>query len=242
MRIPHVHQYRLDPTSKEKPTKENIRVHIEPQEYIDDIGLFEDKKEFAKWVLRMKKNIHHSYEYEELMWFLKHKHGLSHCGIHPNISVYNGFQIEIHHTPFTITDIITIVTKKRMDRNESLKMTDINREIMELHYLGVIGLYPLCQLCHPLAHAEDNELFIPLNSTFGDADKFVDIYHDYMTDTMKTKWDNIVVLNKGYSLIEQELPLSVRAKYIYIETEDGSFSNQISTTKLTNFIRDLNSN
>ena len=238
MRIPHVHKLQLDPS--EVRSEETVKVHIEPQEYIDDICLFEDPKEFGKWIGHFKYFVRHTWEYEELIWFLKHKRGMGRCGIHPNLTIWDGHKIEVHHTPFTITDIITIIIKKRMEKNESLKMQDIAREVMEVHYLGLVGLYPLCQLCHGLAHADFDELFIPLDSVFGEPEQFVKIYKPYMTESMTVKWDNIVQLNKGYGIIRNNLPLALQKKYIYIETEDpDGFSNQISTNKLVSFINEI---
>ena len=45
-------------------------------------------------------------------------------------------------------DLVAIITKKHLDRNESLKMTAIMREIMEIHYLGLVGLYSLSDEFH----------------------------------------------------------------------------------------------
>lgn len=239
MRIPHVHKLQYE--SAETAPEETVEVHIDPQAYIDDIGLFEDKKEYVQWLIRVKRELRGSIEYEEAISFLKRKRGMSRCGIHNNLSVWNGNRIEIHHTPFVLEDIVSIVTKKHLDRNESMKMTDIMNEVIELHYLGVIGLYPLCCICHSLAHSESGDsIFIPLESVFGDPASFVDIYKPYMTDAMLTKWDNIIILNKGYTMIQNNLPLELQKKYIYVENVPGDTPVEaISTDRLAKFIRTL---
>lgn len=240
MRIPHVHKLQYE--SAEVLPEEKIQVSIDPQAYIDDIGLFEDRKEYVHWLIRMKQNIRNSIEYHELIPFLRKRRGMNRCGIHPNMTTWNGNRIEIHHTPFVLEDIVSIVTKKRLDRNESMKMTEIGKEVMEIHYLGIVGLYPLCKLCHTLAHSDSGDsLFIPLSSVFGEPEQFVDIYKPYMTEAMMAKWQNIQILNKGYTLIQNNLPKELQKKYIYVENiPDNDHGELISTNKLAGFIRDLN--
>ena len=188
--------------------------------------------------------IRDSKEYTKLISLLKYKRGMDHCGVHPNLSANSGFRIELHHTPFCLEDIVNIVTNKRLTREESMKMTDVAHEVMELHYLGLVGLYPLCQLCHTFCHRHgemSEDLFIPIDNVFGKPEVFVDIYKEYMTDGMRTKWENIVQLNKGYDLINQHLPIELQRQYIYISVDDkGNEPEAISTDKLISFIQDLN--
>lgn len=245
MRIPHINKSHL--SNVEKNISAEIEVSIEPEVYLDDLGLFEDKKEYIKWVIRMKKMIRDSLEYRELIHFLKNKRGMHNCGIHPNVTIWDGFRIEIHHTPFCLEDIVHIITNKRIQRKESLKMTDIAHEIMELHYLGLVGLYPLCSLCHYFCHSEEGDsLFIPLENIFGDPEKFFELYKNYATESILTKWNNLSQLNKGYHLVTEYIPIELQKKYIYVKPKDqkGKASNVevVSTAKLANFINDLNKN
>lgn len=243
MRIPHVNKLRLE--NVDKSSSAEIEVSIEPSVYLDDLGLFEDKKEYIKWVVRMKKMIRDSLEYQDLVYFLKRKHGMYSCGIHPNLTVWEGFRIELHHTPFCLEDIVHIVTNKRKQRNESLKMTDIAKEIMELHYLGLVGLYPLCMLCHYFCHSDEGDsLFIPLENVFGDPEKFFELYKPYATESILTKWNNLLQLNKGYHLITEHIPIELQKKYIYVKPKDNKGKQSdievVSTVKLANFINDIN--
>lgn len=240
MKIPHVHKLQYE--SAEAIPEETVEVHIDPQAYIDDIGLFDDKKEYVQWIIRVKRAIRNSIEYQEMMSFLKRRRKMSKCGIHPNLSTWNGNRIEIHHTPFVLEDIVSIVAKKHLDRNESLKMTSIMREIMEIHYLGLVGLYSLCAGCHSAIHSDDVDIFIPLDCVFGDPAQFVEIYRPYMTDSLLSKWDNIVTLNRGYTLIQNNLPIELQKKYIYVKNtpiEGAEPTSVVSTDKLAKFIRNL---
>ena len=242
MRIPHINKLRLE--SVDKAPSAEIEVSIEPSVYLDDLGLFEDKKEYIKWVIRMKKMIRDSFEYQELIYFLKRKRGMDHCGVHPNQTIHGGFRIELHHTPFCLEDIVHIVTNKRKQRGESMKMTDIANEIMELHYLGLIGLYPLCMICHYFCHSDEGDaLFIPLENVWGEPEKFYELYKPYATEAIQTKWNNLVQLNKGYHLITQTIPVELQKKYIYVKPTDKKGKKAdfevVSTVKLIDFINEI---
>lgn len=233
MRINKINKLRLDKVEE----SEEIVVDIKPCEYYDDLGLFEDEKEFHRFIVRIKYYIRNSDEYKRLMKFLKKCKGMYCCGVHQNVNMWDGFSINIHHTPFVMEDIVYIVIKKRMESHESLKMSAIAKEVMMLHYLGLIGLYPLCETCHEYAHGDSNDLFIPLKAIFGDPQAFYDIYKDFITDTLRNKFENIVELNKGYNIIEREIPEGLMKKYIYVKSKG---QEMMSTKALYEFINELN--
>lgn len=240
MRIARIHNLREnddhDNDSDQKDYSEVV-LDIKPESYHDDMEIFDDPKELHKFVVRTKFLIRHSNEYEDLMKFLKYYKGMNCCGVHNNIKSSDGFQLHIHHTPLTIEDIIYIVVNKRIKRNESLKQCEIAKEIMELHYLGLVGLYPLCETCHEYAHGDTNDLFIPLDSIYGNPVKFFEIYDEYISDAMKDKFANILELNKGYSIIERNIPDSLMRKYIYVKTKGQEVMSQKA---LYDFIIELN--
>lgn len=232
MRISKVNKYRLDKVEE----SEEIEVDIQPSEYYDDLEAFEDKKELHRFIVRCKFYIRNSYEYKELMKFLKKMKGMYCCGIHNNITIWDKFPINIHHTPFVMEDIIYIIINKRIECKETLKMSAIAKEVMMLHYMGLIGLYPLCETCHEYAHGDTNDLFIPLDSVFGDPVTFYDIYKDFITDTLKYKFENILELNKGFRIIEKEIPKGLIKKYIYVKSKG---QEMMSTKKLIDFMEEI---
>lgn len=239
MRIPKVHQYRLDKSDvKVKYDYDTIQVDLKPSEYVDDLGLFETDKELHKFVVRTKYYIRNSLEYSSLMKFLKKYRGMWCCGVHQNITVWDKYPINIHHTPLVIEDIIYIIINKRLKSKEPMKQSAIGKEVMKLHYLGLIGLYPLCETCHEYAHGDTNDLFIPLDAVFGDPVSFFEIYNDFISSAMKVKFRNIQELNKGYAIIRNEVPDALVKKYIYVQ-EKGK--EMVSTRALYDFIVKLNS-
>ena len=151
-----------------------------------------------------------------------------------------GFSINIHHTPLVLEDIVHIVIAKRQKRNEALTQAAIAREVMELHYLGLFGLYPLCETCHEYAHGETNDLFIPLDAIYGDTDTFFDLYREFISEAIQHKYENLKVLTEGYTMVKNEIPEALTRKYIYVITEGES--QLPSTRALTQFISDIVSN
>ena len=218
-----------------KKKKKSEEIEIKPILYLEDLGLFDDEKEFYRFIIRVKYYIRHTYEYERYVKFLKKCCGLNRCGVHPNIRMEDGFQIHAHHTPLVLEDIVHIVIAKRQKRNESLTMAAIAREVMELHYLDLFGIYPLCETCHEYVHGEANDLFIPLDAVHGNTDEFFVIYREFISEAILHKYENIKTLSEGYTIIRNEIPASLMRKYIYIKAKDDE--QMISTSMLTNFMK-----
>lgn len=229
-----MHDFHMDKAEK----SETIEVNIKPILYLEDLGLFDDEKEFYRFIIRTKYYIRKSFEYNQLMKFLKKARGMNQCGVHPNIKMHDGFSINIHHTPLVLEDIVHIIIAKRQKKNESLTMAAIAREVMELHYLGLFGLYPLCETCHEYAHGDTNDLFIPLDAVYGEVTEFFEIYKEFISETIAHKFDNIKILNDGYTIIKNEIPESLMKKYIYVKTKGDQ--QVISTRALAAFINELN--
>lgn len=238
MRIAHVHKYHTSDSDPKKIVKSStIEVDIKPISYLEDLGVFDDEKEFFRFIVRTKYYIRKSGSYTEFIKFLKKKRGMNRCGVHPNIRGDNGFSINIHHTPLVLEDIVHIVIAKRQKMNESLTMSAIAKEVMELHYMGLVGLYPLCETCHEYAHGDTNDLFIPEDAIYGDVGAFFDIYDEYISDTLKQKYKTFKTLNEGYSIIQSEVPEGLMRKFIYVKTKGDQ--QVVSNSALAGFISEI---
>ena len=234
MRLARITDY----NPKDVTDSEELELELsEDIQYSDDLEVFKNEKAFKQFLIRLKFYIRNSYEYKELIKFLKEYRGMDKCGVHPNVKWRDGFSIHIHHTPFTMEDICYTIITKRREENESLKMSDLAQEVMQLQYLGRVGLYPLCETCHEYAHGDTNDLFIPLDSIFGDPEKFFEIYDQFISSVMKVKFRNIQELNKGYSIIRDEIPDGLVKQYIYVTTKGR---DMVSTKALYDFIVELN--
>ena len=62
-----------------------------------------------------------------------------------------------------------------------------------------------------------------------------------MTESLLAKWENVRILNQGYTMIKNILPLELQKKYIYIQntSEADKGHEMISTNRLAEFITDL---
>lgn len=243
MHIPRVHRIGDDDSKSELSKKETLtkkdfktaQITLKPSQYVDDLDMFEnDPKELHKFVVRTKFLIRKSGEYIWLMSFLKKYHGMYCCGVHPNVNKWEGFQIEIHHSPLTIEDIIYIVINKRLKRGESLKMGQIAKEVMYDHYIGIVGLYPLCQVCHEYVHSDNSDMFIPLDVLYGEPERFFDVYDKYITQPMKEKFNTLVQMTKGYTIVRREIPDNLRRHLVYVD--DDSRGATVSKSKLINLL------
>ena len=223
MRIPKINKYRLE--RADKPETSVLEVDIRPEEYYDNLDIFENDKEISHFIIRSKYLIRGSYEYKKLIKFLKKYRGMYCCGIHNNLTTWDGFPIEVHHTPFTLEDIVYIVLTKRYKREESICMSDIADEVMVLHYMGLVGLYPLCSTCHEYAHGPQNDLFIPMRNLFGEPEIFYDIYKDFVSDMLQAKFENLLTINDGYNILTEEVPEGLIKKYIQVVNKGQEVSS-----------------
>lgn len=204
--------------------------------YIDDYSmLLNDDKESAKrlnkYVKKLKAYIRKTDEYKHLMKFLKRECGMNVCGYHHNITEEE-FGLNIHHYPFCTEDIIYTILYKRTKLNESIRFSAVADEYLRLHYLGLIGLYPLCETCHDYKHAENGKPFIPFADLYGDPEMFFELYQEFMQDRLVIKFKNIKELNKGFDIMKNYVPQELMKHYLYVTNEYGMHFIQESKLKL----------
>lgn len=206
-----------DPINLKFPLIDNKEIEIieiiNPRPFdIDDYDLSEEK-DFARFIFDIERTCRRSYEYRELIKFLKENMDFNQCGIYENTQGVAGIKIEVHHEPFTLYDIATIVVQKRTNLGESLDIELVCKEVMHNHYALLVGLYPTTKTVHKLVHNE--YIFLPLDKIFGNVDGFVEKYKDHISIEMKECYSNI----KKYSTIYDGKDLSIlNKKYIYVDT------------------------
>lgn len=146
-----------------------------------------DEKDFKKFVKDIEKVIRTSVEYKTFIKYLRENFGMNKCAFLNVSNDENGADIEIHHAPYSLFDIVNIVYRKRSYNHESLSVFMIAEEVLKLHYQLLVGLIPLSETVHQLVHA--GRLFIPINKVIGRYKLFTDIYYPYiepeMLDTLK---------------------------------------------------------
>lgn len=224
MRIP-----KLNKSSFKEIDHEPIIETIDPEllervRYEHDIDP-DNPKSFPKVVRIIKSLVRSSAEYKNLMSFLKNHRNMNNSFLYKGIQKTQDkkFTIEIHHSPFVMEDLVTIVIIKRMTNGECLKLTSIADEIMYLHYIGLVGLVPLDRTHHSLVHSENSpEVMIPLQFIdFGDFHKFYKMYKSYIPENIKAAYLYMQELSMRYENIEDTIPNYMREKHIYFQ---GGFS------------------
>ena len=132
-----------------------------------------DKIKFIKMVETICRS---SIEYKQYIQYLKDEVDMTQCSFFQNINKKNGAKvsIEIHHEPFTLFDIVQIVTEKHIKEDIQINPLNVAEEVMKLHYRNLVGLIPLSVTVHELVH--DGKIFIPLQYLYGDYTKFI---HEY---------------------------------------------------------------
>jgi hypothetical protein len=177
----------------------------------------EDDKDFMRYLTDIKFKVRMSFEYRELMAFLKDHMDMNSCSVLCNVNgaMYEKVKIHMHHHPFTLEDIVRIVVSKRLTRGETYDVFDVAEEVMYLHYAMLVGLIPLSATVHELVHS--NYIFIPMNKVFGYINTFIELYKEYIdkssdlrdvlernieySDTYESNpdlWDHTKVLERRY--------------------------------------------
>ena len=150
---------------------------------IDDCDIvcycLDDDKEYEKYVRTVEREVRGSFEYKELIKYLRENMGMDKCAVLKDVTNRESYsiKIEIHHYPFSLRDIVDIVTRKRQYYNEPVEVEMVAKEVMMLHYKLIIGLIPLSETVHELVHS--SRLFIPVDRVVGRYNIFIDIYKPF---------------------------------------------------------------
>lgn len=141
--------------------------------YFED---FYDDKTVKKFIKTVERLIRTSIEYKTYIELLRTNIlALNHDSIMANITTAD-VDLEFHHYPFSLYDIIETCMLKHMNDNEKFTSFSLAKEIMDIHYKNHIGLVPLTKTMHELAHS--GNLFLSSKQIFGDYHKFMEDYKE----------------------------------------------------------------
>ena len=199
----------------------------EEMEYSVFINSDKDKVKFIK---RCEKVIRSSNEYRDYVAFLKENIDMDKCAFWKNVSSENSkrVKIEIHHEPFTLFDIVSVVVERFLDQGYPLNDLLIADEVMELHYANMVGLIPLSKTIHQIVH-NSTKIRIPLNMVYGDYTSFLtsekyEAYVDELFEKLEIK------INETKNLTEANFD-DLRKEFTYLEMKDVPAVNKQPTTK-----------
>lgn len=175
-----------------------------------------NQKAKVKLVKFIEKLIRNSFEYREFVSFLRDAAGMDHCAFHSKISNRDSFKIkiELHHSPFTLYDITSIVLEKHILKYEKINELKIAEDVMKLHYQCRVGIIPLSKTVHKLVH--NGVIFVPVNLVFGDVNTFIKKYEQYMSTEHKLLLQEHINLSIEF----EKVPDKLRPNYIYLDVEN----------------------
>lgn len=157
-------------------------------------------KQRDKCIKRLERKCRSSMEYTDLIKYLKSNMDMESCVFLPKLGNGKRSTTEIHHEPYDLYTICGIVLKKHeMSENGNINEMMVAKEIMQLHYQGMIGLIPLSGVAHDLVH--DGKLFVPLYCVFGKFVEFTQKYYDaileYDESILDALQEKVLLTEKG---------------------------------------------
>lgn len=175
-----------------------------------------NQKEKVKLIKFIEKLIRGSFEYRAFVSFLREAAGMDHCAFHPNISNKESFniKIELHHSPFTLYDITSIMLEKHIAKYDKIDELRIAEDVMKLHYQCRVGIIPLSKTVHKLVH--NGVIFVPVNLVFGDVGKFIEKYEKYMSIEHRALLQDHINLSIEF----EKVPDKLKPNYIYLDVKD----------------------
>ena len=187
---------------------------------IEDYDLFDDK-EREKYINDLERHVRSSYEYRNMVQYLREYMNMNSCAFIPNVTneVNRKIKIELHHSPFTLRDICVTILNKRMKNNEMLTIESVAYEVMFVHYSLMVGLIPLSETVHQLVHSQ--YIFIPTDKVYGYYKNFVKTYNDYIDPELLDKLDELerLTIVGTYNDSYKEV---LAKKYITIDMEGNN--------------------
>ena len=159
--------------------------HI-PDYDIQDYDIY-DEKSFKKYVEDIKRVIRSSREYRRFVNYLRENMSMDKCAFLKNVTNSDTFKIkiELHHSPFTLHDIVLTIFNKRMFYGECMEVEMVAKELMYIHYYLLVGIIPLAETVHELVHQQ--YLFIPLNKVMGNYEEFIAAYGEWIPEEVMDK-------------------------------------------------------
>jgi hypothetical protein len=173
----------------------NIAIEIENKYFCQKLYRkdFLDQKEMTSYIKKVESIVRSSLEYRELLYFLKNEINLNTCVYLNNIS---DLSIELHHTPFTLFDIVSVVITSFIKNDKLFNTFIIANDVLKLYYENLIGLVPLSKTMHEVVHNGTNSLFINKELIFGDFESFFNKYKEFMDESLIERYSSFLEFSK----------------------------------------------
>ena len=213
---------RLPKITNFDPNVDEVHIHLEEVPKFKYDNDMTDEK-LIQYIERIVRN---SEEYRTYVQFLKNEMDLNHCVFLFNVDM-NMVSIEIHHSFFTLFDIVAIVLQKHRTTKNKVSPFEVAEEVVLLHYMNQIALAPVTKTIHDLLHTGD--LFLPLQLMYGNWKQFYADYKQYMTPQLIERAKDYI--NLSNEIIEDfKMPIIDR-KFSYIQIDGVSLPKKIKKEK-----------
>ena len=162
--------------------EEKIELNLDVKDFDMSIAEIGDIEEIDnKLVNYIEREVRNSFEYRGYIQYLKEELDLTKCALLPNIDTkITPVSLEFHHFPFTLYDITETVAKSMVQKakNKTVSCFDVAEEVVLEHFRNNIGLVPLTETLHQMAH--NNAIIIPIDKVNGSYKDFIKKYRPFI--------------------------------------------------------------
>lgn len=193
---------------------------ISKLQHVDYYVDLDTDKQKIKFIKRVESIVRSSMEYRDYVRFCKENMDMNSCIFLANVSQdktrgRKRISIELHHDPFTLMDIVWTVVNKYEEEGLPINDLMIADEVLELHYLNMVGLVPLSKTMHQMVHNSD-KIKIPLYLVYGEYSGFIEKYGDYMEPELMDKLESKVNFTK--SVTKEDFD-AIQKEFTYLEID-----------------------
>lgn len=147
---------------------------------------FYDDKVFDRFVKSVEKLVRSDRSYSNYVGKIKETEDNLAKDVILNNLKSSDATIEMHHHPFTLYDIVSIVALHNFNNNIPFTSFSLAKEVLAIHYANMVGLAPMSITTHELAHLsvdKTKKRYITLTKkqVFGKYSEFAEMYKDGMT-------------------------------------------------------------
>lgn len=158
--------------------EEKLQLNLSVSQFDIKTSYLTDKEDIDdKFIKYIEREIRNSFEYKNYIQYLKEELDLTKCSLLPNIDIKTTpVSLEFHHFPFTLYDITKIIASAMLEESvdKSVSCFDIAEQVVLEHYKGIIGLVPLTETMHQMAHS--GSIIIPFDKINGGYNLFIKKY------------------------------------------------------------------
>lgn len=184
-------------------------------------------KEFKKYMTDIERTCRGSFEYRRMVNYLREYMNMNRCSFLDNVTNKGdfGIKIHLHHSPFTLYDIVNVVYLKKVAYNEPLDTEMVAKEVMYQHYRLAVGIIPLSETVHDLVH--NGYVFIPVQNVMGFHQTFYEEYKEFIPIETRDLYEKILDYSEHFDSSKQNQILQKSYIYYNVEGQDNDIGKVV---------------